>query len=109
MSNIELHMRSNFFDQVVAGQKTLIVRVNDSTVQGLQANDIVELKAHNRSRDVRILGIRTYHNFEDMLRSENSSRILPGANKQQTLALLRNMYPPDQERLGVYMLEVRLV
>ncbi|MFL5658310.1 MAG: ASCH domain-containing protein [Ktedonobacteraceae bacterium] len=105
----ELHMRSNLFSQVVGGQKTLIVRVGDGTVQGIQPSEVIRLRAHNRSQDIRVSGIRLYHNFEEMLENEDASKILPGANKHQTLALMRTMYPQDQEQLGVFVLEVELV
>lgn len=105
----ELQMRSKLFNQVVSGQKTLIVRVRDNTVQGIQLNDVVTLKAFNRSQSARIISIRSYSSFDEMLKREDASKILPGANKHQTLALLRSMYSQHQERLGVYVLEVGLV
>lgn len=56
--------------------------------------------------DVIAKDIRRYPNFESMIAKEDYRRIVPEARSaQEVLALLKRIYPPDRERLGVVVLE----
>ena len=47
-----------------------------------------------------------YKTFDELLANERSERIVPGMAKDDLLALLREIYPPAKESLGVVVLEV---
>jgi ASC-1-like (ASCH) protein len=44
-----------------------------------------------------------------MLLKEEASRIVPGNNHEEVLKILKNIYPPHKEQLGILALEIEPV
>ncbi|MEI7424756.1 MAG: hypothetical protein WCK10_01405, partial [Candidatus Staskawiczbacteria bacterium] len=62
---------------------------------------------HTDSMEMKVSAIRRYATFEEMLKVEPFNRIVPGATSaQEVLLLLRQIYSPDKERLGVVVLKL---
>lgn len=61
---------------------------------------------HDESFEVKVVGIRRYQTFDVMLEKEPYNHIVPEASSQaEVLSLLKRIYPPEKERLGVVVLE----
>lgn len=59
---------------------------------------------------VRVKEVRVYPNFEAMLNAEPWQKIVPQVQSQdRALTLLREIYGPSKEALGVHVLEVEKV
>ena len=57
---------------------------------------------------MRIKAVRVYRDFADMLAAEDWKQIVPQVNtREDALQLLREIYPPAKEQLGIYVLEIR--
>jgi ASC-1-like (ASCH) protein len=63
----------------------------------------------NNQATIRIKDVRKYSTFEEMLSREDVSRIVPGSNREEVLRLLKSLYPPHKEQMGVLVLEIEPV
>lgn len=96
-------IKRRFFDLILSGEKTLEVRVLYPNLRSIQKGELVNL---NNQTMIRVKDVRKYSTFEEMLSKEEASRIVPGSNREELLRLLKSLYPPHKEQLGVLVLEV---
>jgi ASC-1-like (ASCH) protein len=88
------------YDAIMAGQKTLEVRVGYDTIKRYQAGELIRLETSQASGTVQIKAVRTYASFEDMLAAEGWQKIAPDAGDTDTaLRFIREIYPPEKEAL----------
>src|SRR5579875_2231268 len=98
------------YDAIMAGQKTLEVRVGYDTIKRYQAGELIRLETSQASGTVQIKAVRTYASFEHMLAAEGWQKIAPDAGDTATaLHVIKEIYPPEKEALGVYVFEVEPV
>lgn len=96
-----------YLDSIRSGNKTLEIRVGDEKIRELEVGDDLRLTSPTDHLIVNIVHIRSYHDIEAMLRRENFSKIIPGKTISEVKRTICAIYPPDRERRGVYVLEVR--
>ena len=102
-----MRIKRQNFDAIVAGRKTLEIRVGYDSIKRLSSGDSLKLESGSASQVLRIEAIRVYDSFSEMLGNEPLARIMPGVgDKLVALRILRSIYPSDKERLGVYVIEV---
>ncbi len=98
-----LWIKDEYLQQILAGQKTIEVRVAYSNLQRLQAGDLLLL---NGQYTYRIHRISQYVSFSELLAHEDPQKIAPGIDPGTLLALIKVLYPPEKEALGVLALEI---
>ena len=99
-------IKKRFFDLILSGEKTLEVRVLYPNLRSIRKGELISL---NNQATIRVKDVRKYSTFEEMLSKEEASRIVPGSNREELLRLLKSLYPPHKEQLGVLVLEVEPV
>jgi ASC-1-like (ASCH) protein len=105
-----MRIKRPYYDAIMAGQKTLEVRVGYDNIKRYQAGELIRLETSQASGTVKIKAVRTYASFEDMLAAEGWQKIAPDAGDTDTaLRFIREIYPPEKEALGVYVFEVEPV
>lgn len=100
-----LWIREPYLEQILAGRKTVEVRVAYPNIARLEVGDILRL---NDCYRVRIRRIGRYADFGEMLRYEDPASIAPDLPRETLLPALRELYPPEKEALGVVALEVEI-
>ncbi len=101
-----MRVKQRFLDFIKNGQKSLEVRVGYDSVKTIRPGERVSFASRDQTQVVRIAAVRNYPDFSAMLRNESAERIVPGMDLDDLLRLLREIYPPDRERLGVVVLEL---
>lgn len=102
-----MRVKKRFFDLIQSGKKNLEVRVGYDTINRIQAGESINLITHTSNFNVRIKAIRKYRTFEEMLNIEPYDHIAPdSSSKEEVLSLLKAIYPPEKEKLGVVVLEL---
>ncbi|MBN1484454.1 MAG: ASCH domain-containing protein [Chloroflexia bacterium] len=101
-----LWIREPYLQQILAGRKTVEVRVGYSNITRLEPGDSLWLNEQHR---VRIRRIGRYASFEEMLAHERAGAIAPDLPPGELLPALREIYPPEKEALGAVALEVELL
>lgn len=101
-----LWVREPYLSQILAGRKTIEVRVAYSNIARLEVGDVLRLNDRHR---LRIRRIGRYSDFEELLRNEDPAAIAPDIPAEALLPTLRAIYPAEKEGLGVVALEVEPV
>lgn len=105
MKRLRIHKR--FFDLIKSGEKTLEIRVGYNNIKRIRPGDTVELISPTQNLECHVEDVRTYPDFTEFVAHEDMGRALPGMNAEEAEAQLRKIYPPEKERLGVYVLELK--
>ncbi len=100
-----LWIRDQYLMQIVRGEKTVEVRVCYPNIVRLKVGDVIHL---NDRYPAQIRRIANYRSFPHLLETEDPSKIAPGASKEELLAALRSIYPPEKESLGAIAVELEL-
>ncbi|WP_089727301.1 GNAT family N-acetyltransferase [Candidatus Thiosymbion oneisti] len=104
-----LRIKDKFFKAIETGEKDLEVRVGYETIRKIAIGERIELHAHTNKLEVKVADIRIYQSFGEMLSVEPFRRIVPDTKSViEARGLLENFYPPEKERLGVYVLSFSL-
>ena len=98
-----LWIRPEYLEQILAGTKTVEVRVGYDSIRRLRAGDMLRL---NDRHPYRVVRAAQYVSFEAMLEREDAEAIAPGVSSAELLARCRQIYPPEKEALGVIALEL---
>jgi ASC-1-like (ASCH) protein len=98
-----LWIKEQYLAQILAGRKTVEVRVAYSNVARLAVGDRLLL---NDRHPYVIRRVGRYAGFEELLACEDSVAIAPDLSPDKLLDELRAIYPPDKESLGVVALEL---
>jgi putative hydrolase of the HAD superfamily len=104
MSRVKvLWVREPYLSDILAGRKTVEVRVAYENIRRLEPGDRLKL---NDEHEVGIRRIGRYATFEEMLSHEDPAAIAPDLSPGELLAELRRLYPPGKEALGAVALEL---
>jgi len=99
-----LWVKDEYLQHILAGRKTVEVRVAYSNIARLEPGDILLLNDQHRYV---ITAIRCYPDFEAMVATEDPATIAPDLACRETLLdACRAIYPPEKEALGVVALEI---
>lgn len=101
-----MRVKDPFLRHIEAGRKDLEVRVGYGTIRSIKVGNVLEFSSRIRSVNVRVVAIRHYGSFDELLENESPDRIVPGETKQSLLRILRDIYPPMKEALGVVVLQI---
>lgn len=104
-----LRVKQEYLEHIKQGRKTLEVRVKYRSLTNLEAGEKIQLESRTERRTVRLKSIREYSDFTKMLENEDYRKIVPGLSKTKVEKLLREIYPPSKEQLGVLVLEIVLL
>jgi ASC-1-like (ASCH) protein len=106
----ELNLYRRYFDLVAAGRKTIEVRVRYPHLESLAAGDVIRfrIKGTEETCDVRVLRVTEYPDFEALLDGEGPANVNPTSTREQQLANIRGIYPPEKEALGALAIEIEL-
>jgi ASC-1-like (ASCH) protein len=98
-----LWIRDAYLSEILAGRKSIEVRVAYPNIARLQVGDRLLL---NEVHAYRIRRIGRYLSFEELLSSEEVAAIASDTPAEELLVALRAIYPPEKEALGVVALEI---
>lgn len=102
-----MRIKRPYYNAIMGGQKTLEVRVGYDSIKRHNANELLQLETSQITGVVRIKAVRVYKSFDDMIAIEPWQKIVPDApNEATALQLLKKIYPPNKEALGVYVFEI---
>jgi len=100
-----LWLRQPYLAQILAGTKTVEVRVGYDNVRRLQPGDRLRLNDRHLAE---IRRVTLYDDFEALVAAEDAGAIAPGLPPGEMLPALRELYGPEKEALGAVALEISL-
>lgn len=104
----QLNLRKPYLELVADGTKTVEVRVGYPKMRRIQAGHELTFVSGEEKVTTRVKRVTEYTGFEDMLDHESPVAIGGelGESTEELLAVIRDIYPPDKERLGVLAIEI---
>jgi ASC-1-like (ASCH) protein len=107
----DLNLYRRYFDLVAAGRKAIEVRVRYPHLADMAAGDTIRfrIKGTDETCDVRVLRVTAYDGFEALLDGEGPANVNPAAGRDEQLANIRAIYPPEKEALGALAIEIELL
>lgn len=85
--------------------KSLEVRVGDPHIRVIEVRDIIIFAEDERCR-FKVKRIAVYATVAAMLEQEDYKKIHPHKSKAEILRVLTEIYPPERQKLGVYVFEL---
>ncbi|MFE4333970.1 ASCH domain-containing protein [Streptomyces sp. NPDC056831] len=107
----ELNLYRRYFDLVAAGEKSTEVRVKYPHLADLAAGDVIRfrIKGTDETCDVRVRQVTEYADFEALLDGEGPANVNPTSTREEQLANIRAIYPPEKEALGALAIKIELL
>lgn len=112
---------SQLLDDIIAGRKTIEGRLNRGKFAEYSVGDIVSLRRDYRNSDgvlvdgepdaaqVKVIAIRRYDSFLQMVETEGYNSVIPSAGSASEAAEVYNKYysAVDQRTYGVLAIEIK--
>lgn len=107
----ELNIRKPYLQLIADGVKTIEVRVGHPGIRELEIGQDLTFVAGDQRVLTRVKRVAVYESFNAMLDHEDPRAIGGdlGKSKSQILAVIRSIYPSDQERLGAVAIEIERI
>ncbi|MCK2245272.1 MULTISPECIES: ASCH domain-containing protein [unclassified Crossiella] len=105
----EMGIYKRYFDLIVTGRKTTEVRVNDSSRRNIRVGSLIRFNCQGDQVLTRVTKVSRYPSFEEMFDHEPVASVNPTATRDEQLANIRQIYPPEREALGVVAIGIELV
>jgi len=106
----ELIIRAPYLELIANGTKTVEVRVGYRKMRSIAAGQELTFVSGDRRVPTRVRRVTEYPSFDVMLDPEDPRSIGGdlGEDRGKLLAVIRGIYPPDKERLGVLAIEIEM-
>ncbi|MFC9067165.1 MULTISPECIES: ASCH domain-containing protein [Streptomyces] len=109
-SEHSLTIRKPYFDLIASGAKTIEVRVGYPKIRKIVAGDSLRITCADESLTTRVTAVKRYDSFTTMLDTEDPAAIGgPDMTHAQLVAVIREIYPPEKEALGVFAVHLALL
>lgn len=103
----KFRIKRKYYDLLLAGTKTLEIRVGYSAIKKVRRGDTIMFPDYSKLQFT-VTRVAKYNSFADMARHEDLTKVVPRMSSQKVLEVLENIYTPDKESLGVYVIELEL-
>jgi ASC-1-like (ASCH) protein len=107
----EINIRKEYLKLIIDGVKTVEVRVGYPRMRSIQPGQELTFVSGDQKVPTTVKRVTEYPSFEEMLDRKDARSIGGdlGESRENLLAVIRNIYPPEKERLGVLAIEIELV
>jgi ASC-1-like (ASCH) protein len=105
----EMGIDKRYFDLVAGGRKTTEIRVNDSSRKKIKEGALIRFRCQGDEVLTRVTRVARYASFEEMFEHEEVASVNLLATREEQLANIRQIYPPEREALGVVAIGIELV
>ncbi|MFH1207778.1 MAG: GNAT family N-acetyltransferase [Patescibacteria group bacterium] len=104
----KMRVKNPLLQQIKSGEKTLEVRVGYDNIKTITIGERIELLSQSDRQVIKVVGRRTYRNLDELSRHEPLEKIVPGITTKDALNFLKRIYPPQKQKLGIYVFELVL-
>jgi len=101
-----LRIQPRYLSMIKRRQKTLEIRVAYDHIKKIKPGDRIKLISRSDQTTRRVRDVRRYPRLDAMLEHEDVEQALPGLEASQALERLREIYPPEKEKLGIIVLDL---
>ncbi|MGH3699723.1 MAG: ASCH domain-containing protein [Pseudonocardiaceae bacterium] len=108
VSSHQLNIRLPYLRLIADGTKTVEVRVGYPKIRRIQSGHELTFSSGEDTVVTRVKRITEYESFEALLDHEDAVSLGGdlGESRDELLAVIREIYPPEKEKLGVLAIQV---
>ena len=100
-----MRIYAQYYRLIADGSKTIEVRVAYPGMQSIKPGTVIRFVSGQSSCDRRVTRVASYASFAEMMRREDPKKINPNQSAEDQLREIREIFPPDKERIGVLVFE----
>jgi ASC-1-like (ASCH) protein len=106
----QINIRREYLKLITDGVKTVEVRVAYKRMRTIRPGQELTFNSGDLEVVTTVKRVSEYQSFEEMLDHEDARSIGGdlGESREELLAAIRAIYPPEKERLGVLAIEIEL-
>ncbi|MGW0735110.1 ASCH domain-containing protein [Streptomyces sp. NPDC002851] len=102
-----LNIRKPYFDLISQGIKTIEVRVGYPKIRRIAVGDLLRFTSGDETLHTRVTEVAEYRSFTAMLDAEDNAAIgAHSMSRAELLDVIREIYPPEKEALGVFAIHI---
>jgi ASC-1-like (ASCH) protein len=101
-----LRIQSRYLSMIRSGRKKIEVRVAYDHIKTIRSGDVIKLVAGIEKVVRQVREVRHYTSIDELLEHEDVAEVLPGLKRDEALQRLREIYPPEKERLGIIVFDL---
>ena len=107
----EINIRREYLKLIIDGVKTVKVRVGYPRMRSIQPGQELTFVSGDQRVPTIVRRVTEHRSFEEMLDREDARSMGGnlGESRENLLAVIKSIYPPEKERLGVLAIEIELV
>ncbi|HET9255119.1 MAG TPA: ASCH domain-containing protein [Pseudonocardiaceae bacterium] len=105
----EMGIYKRYFDLIASGRKTTEIRVNDSSRKKIKEGSLIRFRCQGDEVLTHVTRVTRYDSFDEMFDYESVASVNPLATREEQLANIRQIYPPEREALGVVAIGIELI
>lgn len=102
-----LTIKNEYLEMIRHREKVLEIRVGYPNILSIKKGDSILFLSGAKKQIVTVRNVRRYTTFDEMISHEDYRRIINGLTENEVLWVLRQIYPPEKESLGVVVIEVQ--
>lgn len=102
----QLRIQNRYLSMIKSGRKKIEVRVGYDHIKKIKPGDLIRLDSESDQVACRVREVRRYPSLEQMVEHEDIEQVLPGLKPDEALRRLREIYPPQKEKLGIIVLDL---
>lgn len=103
MKTFNLNIRAEYLKLILDGRKTIEVRVAYPRLAGMSSGDTIRF---NGEHEYRVERVARYLDFQALVLAEDPRRMYP-TDPDNLLTVLREIYPPEKEAIGVLAIHLQ--
>jgi len=88
---------------------TAVFRVNDSSRRKIRPGSLIRFRCQGDEVLTRVARVNRYTSFEEMFDHEPVASVNPLATREDQLANIRQIHPPEREAIGVVAIGIELL
>ncbi len=89
----QMWIKRPYFQLIKSGQKKLEGRIGYPSMRRIKRGDTLLLKTSGDEIKIKIIEVREYKNFQDALKNEDISQLLPDVKPESALGIYERIYP----------------
>lgn len=102
-----MNIRRPYFEHIAKGDKTIEVRVAYPNMRKIQPGQRIRFVSGDTECLTVVQNVATCSSFEELLQAEDPAAIAPDiSSTTELLELIREIYPPEKEALGVLAIHI---
>jgi len=103
-----MRVKQSYLNMIKDGRKTLEVRAGYSNIRTIRPGERILLASRFDKQVIRVKDVRTYPTIDALMKVEDATCILPQLPAPEVEKKLKEIYPPDKEKLGIFVLDIQI-